>query len=192
MKLNALDLHLPVAEAHDKSVGRGGGDFEAGGQALALHDQRMVTSGLERIGQAFEDGPAVVMDLAGLAMHQFRRPDDLAAESLPDGLVAEAHSQDGYTSGQLFNHLKADPCFVGSFRPGRDDNRIGQFLLDFIHSGLIVSDHSHLGAQFSQILDQVVSKGIVVVDYEDHTISLSPGSFKAIIEEKKRYVNLGW
>jgi len=186
MKLNALDLHLPVAEAHDKSVGRGGGDFEAGGQALALHDQRMVTSGLERIGQAFENGPAVVMDLAGLAMHQLRRPDDLAAESLPDGLMAKAHSQDGYTSGQLFNHFQTDPCFVGSFRPGRDDNRIGQFLLDFIHSRLIVSDHSHLGAQFSQILDQVVSKGIVVVDYEDHTVLLSPGSFKAIIEEKKR------
>ena len=92
MKLNALDLHLPVAQAHDKAVGRGGGDFEAGGQALAFHDQRMVTSGLERIGQAFEDGPAVVMDLAGLAMHQFRGPDDLAAESLPDGLMAEAHS----------------------------------------------------------------------------------------------------
>ena len=186
MKLNALDLHLPVAQAHDKAVGRGGGDFEAGGQALAFHDQRMVTRGLEGIGQAVENGPAVVTDLAGLAMHQFRRPDNLATESLADGLMAEAHSQDGYTSGQLINHLKTYPCFVGSFRPGRDDNRIGQFLLDFIHSGLIVSDHSHLGAQFSQILDQVVGEGIIVVDYEDHTILLSPGSFKAIIEEKKR------
>src|SRR5271157_6545040 len=101
MKLNALDLHFPVPEAHDKAVGRGGGDFEAGGQALTFHNQRMIASGLERIGQAFENCPAVVMDLAGLAMHQFRRPDDLAAESLPAGLMAEAHSQDGYTSGQL-------------------------------------------------------------------------------------------
>jgi hypothetical protein len=30
-------------------------------------------------------------------------------------------------------------------------------------------------------LDQVVGKGIVVVDYEDHIIFTAPGSFKAII-----------
>jgi hypothetical protein len=42
-----------------------------------------------------------------------------------------------------------------------------------------------LGAQFSQILDQVVGEGIVVVDYEDHMISLASGSLKAIIEEKR-------
>ena len=114
MKLNALDLHLAVAQAHDKAVGRSGGDFQAGGKALAFHDKRMVTGGLERVGQAFENGPAVVMDLAGLAMHQLRRPDDLAAESLPDGLMAEANSQEGNTSGQLFNHLQADAGFSRS------------------------------------------------------------------------------
>ena len=114
MKLNALDLHLAVAQAHDKSIGRGGGNFEAGGQALALHDQGMVASGLERIGQAFKNGPAVVMDLAGLAMHQLRRPDNFSAESLADGLMTEAHSQNRNTSGQLINHLQADPCFARS------------------------------------------------------------------------------
>jgi hypothetical protein len=38
-----------------------------------------------------------------------------------------------------------------------------------------------LGAQFSQILDQVVSEGIVVVDYEGHTIFVASGPFKIII-----------
>ena len=48
-----------------------------------------------------------------------------------------------------------------------------------------------LGAQFSQILDQVVGEGIVVVDYEDHIVFSAPGSFEVIIEEKKRLVNSG-
>ena len=88
MKLDPLDLHLAMPQAHNETIGRGGGDFQAGGEAFTLDDQRMVTGGLKGIGQAFENGPAVVMDLAGLAMHQFRRPDDLAAEGLPDGLMA--------------------------------------------------------------------------------------------------------
>ena len=61
MELHALDLHLAVAQAHDDAVGRGGGDFEAVGQAFALDDERVVARGGEEekvteLRQTIEDG----------------------------------------------------------------------------------------------------------------------------------------
>ena len=70
------------------------GDFELFGQAFFGDDQRVVARAGHRGGDVFEDGPAVVLDFAGLAVHQLRGANDIAAEGRSDGLMAEADAED--------------------------------------------------------------------------------------------------
>ena len=46
------------------------------------------------VGRPAEYALAVVIDCAGLAVHQVAGADDLAAEGFADGLVAQADAQD--------------------------------------------------------------------------------------------------
>ena len=77
------------------SSGGAGGDFEFAGQAVFGDDERVVAGAGHGGRDAGEDGPAVVLDLAGLAVHELGGADDVAAEGCADGLVAEADAEDG-------------------------------------------------------------------------------------------------
>ena len=94
--------------------------LQAVGQARALDQQRVVARRLERARQAGEDAAPVVEDRRGLAVHDLARAHDLAAEGLPDRLVAEAHAQDRDLPGVRRMTSQADPGLVGRARPGRD------------------------------------------------------------------------
>jgi hypothetical protein len=48
----------------------------------------------------------------GFAVHDLRRADDLAAEGLADGLVAQTHAKDGHLAGQLGQHLERNSGLV--------------------------------------------------------------------------------
>ena len=52
-------------------------------------------------------------------------------------------------------------------RSGRDDDAVGAEGLDFSEGDFVVAADFDLGAQFSEILDEVVGEGIVVVEDED-------------------------
>src|SRR6185503_14516652 len=87
VELHAVDGVRLVLQTHDEAVGGAGRDGEVGGQALPLHDQRVVARHLELAGQALEQALAGVTDLGQLAVHRHRRPHHLAAVGLADGLV---------------------------------------------------------------------------------------------------------
>src|SRR5262249_17799378 len=90
MELHAVHRQGLVREPHDQSVigfGHGRQLVRHGG---AIDDQRMIARGLERAVDAAEHAAALMLDRRQLAMHRDRRPHHLAAEDLPDRLVAEA------------------------------------------------------------------------------------------------------
>ena len=55
---------------------------------------------------------------------------------------------------------------------GRDDDLFRPHRFDFLDRDLIVAPHFHIGAQFSEILDQVVGERIVVVEDENQELNL--------------------
>src|SRR5689334_15040024 len=99
MELYPFHRQRLVPEPHDlvaRAVGalRPGRRLEAVGEALRLHDQRVIARRRERRRQLPEHALAAMVDLRGLAMHDLARAHHLAAESLADALVAQADAED--------------------------------------------------------------------------------------------------
>src|SRR5512136_336640 len=82
VKLHALEGIVAVAKPHDFAFFRFCAHLEEGRERIPLHEQRVVSPRRERVGQALEDGPAVVEDGRGLAVHESLRADDLGAEGV--------------------------------------------------------------------------------------------------------------
>src|SRR5512137_1155683 len=65
VKLHPLDGVVAVAKPHDLAFLRLGAHLEEGGERVPPHQQRVVPPRGERVGQAFENRPAVVEDGRG-------------------------------------------------------------------------------------------------------------------------------
>ena len=180
MELHPLHQVLPVPQPHDLALVGLRGDLQPAGKRLPPHDERVVPSGLERIGKVLEDRLPVVVDHRGLPVHQAGGADHLAAEDVPDALVPETDPEQRDAAGEPRDHLVGDPGLHRAARPGRDDDLLRRQRFDLIHRDLVVAvDLDHL-AQLPEVLHEVVSEGIVVVDHEQHhaaslsIVSVSP------------------
>ncbi len=169
VELDALGGQLAVAGAHHHAA-EVGGQLELVGE-VGVGDQRVVAAGDHRGRQPGVDRLAVVLDLGVLAVDRLAL-DDLAAEDLDHRLVAEAdaeHRRPGLGEGA--DRLAGDPRLGGRAGAGRDDEAVGAALQQLADLGLVVADHLELGAELTQVLDQVVGEGVVVVDDEDASCS---------------------
>jgi len=117
-----------------------------------------------------KDAPMIVRDRAGLAVHQVRRADDSSAKSRANGLMSETNSQDWNFAREVPNQVDADTGFLRCAWSRRDHDSLRLHRLNFVDRDLIVAPNFHLRAKFSEILDEVVGKGIVIVENEDHGI----------------------
>jgi hypothetical protein len=91
----------------------------------------------------------------------------LGAESLPDGLVAEADAKGGNTLTDFLDQLYRDPRLFRRAGTRRDHYPIRVERGDLLRRDLVVAPHEDLGPELPEILDQVVRKGVVVVYDED-------------------------
>ena len=89
-----------MAHAHDLVLIGPGNDLEKIGQGAGPDDQAVVTSRLERVGQASINPLAIVVDQGNLAVHDPVGPDDLGTVNVADALVPQADSQDGHPGGE--------------------------------------------------------------------------------------------
>src|SRR5690348_7710041 len=88
MKLHAVHRPLAMHHAHDDAILGLGVDAKRGGQALAIHDKRVVARRLERTTiEPVEHAAAVVADAAELPVHRDGRPHYLTTEGLADRLM---------------------------------------------------------------------------------------------------------
>jgi hypothetical protein len=183
VELDSFDGKGFVAESHDDAgavfIWRPGADFEVLGQGIFFYDEGVVAGGGHGRRESGENGFAVVLDGAGFAVHEVSGADDLASEGCADGLVTEADAEQGdavgsaacaggNSGGEMTDEVDADAGFLGSAGSGRDDDAVGAEGLDFSEGDFIVAADFDLSAQFSEILDEVVGEGIVVVEDEDH------------------------
>ena len=92
----------------------------------------------------------------------------MSAKCRADGLVSQADTENGNFAGEVTDEIDADAGILGRARAGRDYDALRLQFFDVSDRDLVVAAHFDGGAEFSEILNQVVSKGIVIVENEDH------------------------
>ena len=168
MELDAFEFVAAVAQTHDDAVAGFGGDGEFARQRFALDDERMIARGGEGVGKFSEDALGVVMDAAGFAVEELGCANHSPPERRADGLVSEANTENGKSSGETLDQLNANPRVLGSAGTRGDDDAFRLAARDFVDGNLIVAMDFHLAAQLAEILRQVIGKRIVVVEQQDH------------------------
>ena len=67
----------------------------------------------------------------------------------------------------MFDRLETDSCFVRITGSGGDDQSVKSFEFEIIDTYRVIAHHFLLRAQLAKVLDDVVGKGIVVIDDEE-------------------------
>ena len=84
MKLYAVERHLFMGDTHHNAVLSLRRDVEAFRHGVPVQNERMITRHGQRAGQILEQTVALMVDLAQLAVHAFRRTDYFSAKRLSD------------------------------------------------------------------------------------------------------------
>ena len=84
--------------------------------------------------------------------------------------MAEADAEDGEFWAEVADDVVADAAFAGSAGAGGDDDVSRLQVLDLLDGDFVVAEDFDClpGADFAQLLDEVVGEGIVIVDEDDH------------------------
>ena len=140
------------------------------GQAFPFDDERVVARGHEVLRQLAKNRFVVVMDAAGLAVHDFRRANDASAESVADGLMAQADAEQRNFAPELADDFDDDAGFFRRAGAGGNHDAVGLLGGDIGEGDLVVAMDFELFAQLAEILRQVIGERIVVVDEQDHRL----------------------
>src|SRR6185437_9991172 len=127
----------------------------------------MVAGRGEGVRQSGEDAAAVMADLAHLAVHRHGGADHLAAEGLADRLMTEADAEQRDRAGAA-HEIEADAGMVGIARARRDDDALRLQRQRRLDGEGVVPLHQHLGAELAQIVPEVVSEAVVIIDQQEH------------------------
>ena len=96
VKLQSVDRAVLVLHRHDLPVAGAGGDGQAVRQGVLRGGQGVIAGRRDGLGQAPEQGTVQIqLHLGGLAVHELLGVGHHAPKGLADGLVPQAHPQDG-------------------------------------------------------------------------------------------------
>src|SRR5262249_30564383 len=118
-----------------------------------------------------------------LPVHRYRRAYDLAAERLADGLVPEAHAENGNALRGLLDQIEADAGFIGRAGPRREHDRVRICREHVGARELVVAMHSDLRPQPAEIMDEVEGEAVVIIDQDDH---FPPRSVRVLVGGGRR------
>ena len=114
----------------------------------------------------------------------------LAAKVMPDRLVAEADTQDGTAPGENAEDVERHARLARRAGSGGKQDTLGIQRERLLHGDLVVAEDLLLHAELAKVLHQVVGEGVVVIDDQEHglTICLARRSVK---ESPKRVNKCG-
>ena len=131
-------------------------------------DQRVVAGGLERVGQVGEDARAGVEDGRGLAVHELGRRHD-PGRRRPGRCTGGRGTPRGWGAPRRARPPR--PCSrpPSSGRPGPGEMTMASGAAARMPGDVdgVVAEDDGLGSELTQLLDQVVGEGVVVVDEQD-------------------------
>src|ERR1700724_217261 len=99
-------------------------------------------------------------------MHHLRGSTHLPAVGFAETLVAEANAERREGRAQLEEEILTDTCIGRCPGPGREHSRNGVQIRNLLERDLVVAVDNNLLAQLTQVLNEVVGEGIVVVDHQ--------------------------
>ena len=173
MKLHPECRAVTVLNAHDEPVVALRADLELGGRARSLDDERVIARRRKGAVQTAEEPARIVRNARHLAVHRRWRAHNVAAERLPDRLMAEADPEHRRRFARRADEIETDARFVRRARTGRENDGVrlvGERVRD---RDLIVAPHRHVRAQLAKVMDEVEGEAVIVVDQRD---ALHPGS----------------
>jgi len=168
VELHSLHIELAMPQPHDQIFLIAGGDLQAIRQAGFLNNQRMITTGGERLGQVGIQAVALVRNLGRFSMHRLRRPYYVAAKYFTDNLVAEADAEDWQFAGEFTHDFFAEAGIIWRAGAGRNDNRVIVGGGNFGQADPVVAYDLQRMAQIGDRLIHIVSEGIIVIDKQNH------------------------
>src|SRR5262245_52149400 len=101
-------------------------------------------------------------------MHDPLRTDDPSAIELRDGLMAKAHSEYWNDSFEVSYGIEGDSRVVRSSGAGAENEPFGSEVTDSLWRNFIIPKNTDFGPKSFQVLNEVIGKGIVVIDEHDH------------------------
>src|SRR5947209_17788625 len=151
----------------------------------------MIAGGCHGQWGVLENGFAVMLNLADLAMHDFAGAHDVSTERRANRLMPQAHAKHRLSAGKMPDQINADTRLLRRAGPRRNQNVARIQLLDLFTSGLVVAPHLDGFTKFTQILNKVVSKRVVVVE-DKHHLGIKFNKFKTPANDMKCASGHGW
>ncbi len=173
MELHPGPRPVAVAQGHDLALRSARRHFHAPVRRFGeAHHQRMVAPDGEGIGQPLEQALAVMDNVRLLAVHDIGRKRDVSPGVQAEQLVPEADAEHrhGRRAGlQPPEELRAKP---GAFRAARTrrnaDHGKGGVFRHARQGGIVIGEHHRFAPESVKRLHEVVGKGIVVIDEQEH------------------------
>src|ERR1700681_792491 len=109
----------------------------------------MIAGRGEWTGQPFEYAFASMGDGRQFAVHHAAGPDDTPTKRLADGLVPEAHAEDGNFAREALHQRHRDAELVWSARARRDDDPLRRPRTDLLQVDRVVPMHVHVGFELA-------------------------------------------
>ena len=166
MKLHAPNGQLFVSQPHDFAFSSFSRNFEAVRAGVPLDQQGVIARRCKALGESGKDVGIAVVDRRCLAVHEVVGSHDVASKMLSDGLVPETHTEEGHFAGEFSNHTEGYARLGGRAGARRNEHAVRLQGEGFGRRDLIVAQHALFHAQLTEVLDEVESEGVVVVDYE--------------------------
>lgn len=169
MKLNPVNWQFLVLQAHDCAIVKFGGDVQGSGQGGTVNHKRMISGRFERAGQPGKQTCAAVLHLPHFAVNDLVTAHNLAAEGLADGLMTQTDPhQRGTGFGGGFCQCKTNAGLVGVARTRRQQYARGIQRHRLLNVQRIVALNHHIGTKFTQVVDKIVGKAVIVIDKQEH------------------------
>ena len=119
MKLNTLHRQLPMTHAHDLAVLASRSHLDDVRAAFLFDDEGVIARGFEGFRQTLEYPLPSVADHRGLSMHDRAGANDLPPIGHPDGLVAQADTENrNAPTGKTLDARDRNASVIGNARPG--------------------------------------------------------------------------
>src|SRR3989338_1740486 len=126
----------------------------------------MITCRLKRIFNALKYGLAIMIDGRGLSVHKPFCPYNLCAIGITDRLMSKTNAEERNFSCKFPYNLNRHARLFRVAWPRRYDNSLWFKLLYLLYRNLVITIDPHILTQLTKILNEVVSKGIVVVNHQ--------------------------
>src|SRR4029453_10975203 len=132
----------------------------------------MISASFERRGQGGKKPVPVMRNGRCFSVHQPRSAHDFTAIRFGDALMSQANTQNWDPCAKRQNDVFTDPRLARCARAWRNANMLRRQCLNFLQRNRVISPNDKFTAKLAEILREIVSKRVVIIDQQQHVWSV--------------------